>query len=163
MEEEGEGAVSKVTDSRIYASLSIAWDGELQDALSHLKNYGVRFDEYVDNHALPRRVLLEKLTKKGLRSKAFRHNWFISSNQRVKGRSLDLHLAWLFKHVKPKIRLSSLAAKGFRVQLTCFFETGDFGGGPVVTPEIAALIAFHQVDLKFDIYPLTASGSAALK
>jgi hypothetical protein len=90
----------------------------------------------------------------GLTGKPYRHNWQLSSNGKVKGDSLEVHVKWLLSQMKLRKKLSALREKGFRVQLSCFFETRDFGGGPVVTREVVRLLAYHGLDLEFDIYPI---------
>ncbi len=148
-------ANSKASSVRTYASLLIAYDGGLDEAVTLLKSFGLPETEYVDNSVPRRQQLLTSLRSKGvgLTAKPLRHNWRVCSQHHVKKNELEPHLLWLFEQIKPKKRLSALETKGFRVQVSCFWETSDFGGGPVITRNVSRLLQYHQIPLVIDIYP----------
>jgi hypothetical protein len=152
-------AASNQSTVRTYLSLFIACDGDLDSAQEELEKYGLRATEYVDNRSPERLKMLKRLQDKGVaaRAKPLRHNWLISSQDRVKKEQLEPHFLWVFRQIKQGKKLGALKKKGFRIQPVSFWETSDFGGGPIVTEPVSRLLQYHQLELQVDIYPASPS------
>jgi hypothetical protein len=145
---------SDISTVRTYCSLFIGWNGDLTQAEEHLRRFAFRFTEYVDNETPARQAMLARLKSKGLgaTAKTLRHNWRISSQGRVKQMKLEPHLLWVFRQFDSKRKLATLEEKGFRITPTCFWESSDFGGGPVITKKVSQLLQLHKIELAIDIY-----------
>ncbi len=62
------------------------------------------------------------------------------------------HLAWVLDRVQPGFLLSKLEDAGYQCWLQFYWEGNGTGGGPIVTAEIAGVLALHKVDLQFGFY-----------
>ena len=157
--EEVRVAASNQSTVRTYFSLFIACEGELEAAAKELEKYGLRATEYADNQSPQRLQMLRRLKDSGVaaRARPLRHNWLVSSQGRVRKAQLEPHFLWVFRQLKPGKKLSALTKKGFRIQPVCFWETSDFGGGPIVTAAVLRLLQYHELDLQVDIYPSSLS------
>lgn len=142
---------------RTYCTLFLAWNGQLEKAVAHLKNHGLTLADYVDNESIERKSLFRRLKARNKeyfsKAKPFRHNWSLSSRDHVESKNFERHFEWVFSHIPRSKKLKALADKGFRVNVTCFWESNGFGGGPVITARMSKLLHFHNVNLDLDIYP----------
>jgi hypothetical protein len=109
---------------------------------------------FTDNESPERRASFERLRRKGVFKRAGlpRYHWTFSSEGHVEGFDVYEHLAWVLNQVHPDCLLSKLQSAGFECLLQFFWVGNGTGGGPLVTPQIAELLARHGVGLQFGFY-----------
>jgi hypothetical protein len=83
----------------------------------------------------------------------FRYFWLLSSDGKVAGSNVLEHINWILSNFKPAFRLAELKLAGAEYGLSFYWGGGvGTGHGPIVTPELAALLVKHEVTLDFGIY-----------
>ncbi len=108
---------------------------------------------FVDNESPERLASFNRLRKKGSTHTAPpRYHWSFSSDGYVEGFDVMKHLAWVLDRVQPGFLLSKLEDAGYQCWLQFYWEGNGTGGGPIVTAEIAGVLALHKVDLQFGFY-----------
>ena len=137
-----------------YCSLHIRSDvhGVLPD--NFLRNSNSVEVVFTDNESPERRASFERLRKKGVFKRAGlpRYHWTFSSDGHVEGFDVYEHVAWVLKQLNPDRLLSELQGAGFECLLQFFWVSNGTGGGPLVTPQVAELLARHDVGLQFGFY-----------
>src|SRR6266487_3953465 len=109
---------------------------------------------FIDNESAERRASFKRLRKKGVfrQTAALRYHWSFSSEGFVHGFDVMEHVTWVLDQVQPGFLLSKLKDSGYRSWLQFYWEGNGTGGGPDITPEIAAVLVQHKVNLLFGFY-----------
>jgi hypothetical protein len=83
----------------------------------------------------------------------FRYFWLLSSDGKVSGSNVSEHIQRILSNFKPTFRLAELKLYGAEYGLSFYWGGGvGTGHGPIVTPELAALLIKHEVTLDIGIY-----------
>jgi hypothetical protein len=107
-----------------------------------------------DRDSIEGQISKGRLEKAGLSLKQpFRYFWIISSKGKISGSNILEHVEWIFSNFRPTFTLAELKIMGAEYGLSFYWDGGiGTGHGPIVTPELAELLAKHKVKLDFGIY-----------
>ena len=88
------------------------------------------------------------------RSDLPRYAWHLDSRRGVEDDEMDpyIHVSWLLGHLKRNEMGGSVQRKGVEASLTFYWSGGGTGGGPFISPILAALLAEHNIGLEIGFY-----------
>lgn len=79
--------------------------------------------------------------------------WFLCSEGQVRSYDAATHLDWLLLLLHPrKDTLEALRAQGWRMDISCMWDSHAGHGGPTLGPELLRRLAYLGIALWFDIY-----------
>lgn len=139
---------------RTYCTLVISTnsDHDLRGTVSSL--FLVEPTHFVDNQDVERQKSLARLRKalpKLASIEPMRYVWTRSSQGHVHSDEFAAHARWLFSEVGASgHRLRELEQLSCHAYVTCFWEGAGRGGGPIMSPDVAALFVEQGIELRFD-------------
>ena len=79
--------------------------------------------------------------------------WFLESKDYVDSKDSRRHIDWLLAQIKNKTTvLRELRAKGYEIDISCYWCSANGHGGPVISPKQTRLLADLDLELWFDFY-----------
>ncbi len=91
-----------------------------------------------------------KFSEKGKRKQG---GWFLESEGRVESKDTRRHIDWLLDQIENKTTiLKELQAKGYKIDISCYWDSANGHGGPTVSPAQSRRLADLGVELWFDVY-----------
>ena len=79
--------------------------------------------------------------------------WFYGSKEAVESYDSQKHLNWLCDQLEPvEDQLCALRAAGWRMDISCMWDSNSGHGGPTLSPTILHRLATLGIELWFDVY-----------
>lgn len=79
--------------------------------------------------------------------------WFLSSQDRLESYDTAKHLDWLLQQLQPRRQaLDSLRSQGWRMDISCLWDSHSGHGGPTLSPDLLSRLAAVGIELWFDVY-----------
>lgn len=144
---------------RYYCTLFIRSNN--QNAATHIfKTKAINLLEFEDGYSeanLARAKRWQKVTSIDhftIRNDLPRYRWSLSSNKEIETSDPDPqnHISWLISQLKLKTSLIDAQQEGTECTLAFYWGSSGTGGGPVITPQLSALLLHHQLKLDIGFY-----------
>ncbi len=79
--------------------------------------------------------------------------WFLESEGKVDSKDSRRHIDWLLDQVEGKgTVLEELRIKGYKIDISCYWDSASGHGGPTVSPAQSKQLADLGIELWFDVY-----------
>ena len=85
--------------------------------------------------------------------------WFLCSDEKIESYDTSKHLTWLLEKIAgKKAELDQLRSAGWRMDISCFWDSSWGHGGPTVHPPISKILGNLEIPVWFDVYFTGAMG-----
>lgn len=81
-----------------------------------------------------------------------RYHWQLNSDGMVGGGNIENHFLWVISQIKVDPTIREILGDDFQYWFSVFWQDQGIGGGPVITVQIAEMLARHQAKMEISFY-----------